>query len=80
MAKKPTQRPKRWRGLGVLHPALRFYSRRGDGAIPQEQFRCRLSVIWAARTGCVFVAIWEIHGVAVHAFASTAEVIEYQCD
>ena len=34
----------------------------------------------AARTGCVFVAIWEIHGVAVHAFASTAEVIEYQCD
>jgi hypothetical protein len=80
MAKKPTQRPKRWRGLGVLHPALRFYSRRGDGAHPAGAVQMQIERDLAARTGCVFVAIWEIHGIAVHAFASTAEVIEYQCD
>jgi hypothetical protein len=26
------------------------------------------------------IATWEIRGVAAHAFACTAEVIEYQCD
>jgi hypothetical protein len=34
----------------------------------------------AARTGCVFIATWEIRGVADHPFACTVEVIEYLCD